>query len=776
MPIIPVVGRKSFKIRSLIIFVYTFLILGSITTVYPFALMFSTSLTSHADHEEYRLIPRYMYDDEAFFLKYLESKNKSEHLDLCKLRYHLEEPYPHKQGDQTVWRKYGRYTEMAGVFEQYDVESPEFKARVGDWIEFVEDVPATYRDSYFHMYIVPGGYTDAAFQQFLKERYPTIEQLKAALPENPDFYCVIYTPFEAYERHAWYPPKDMKNNLWVEFKTQQPPYAVNVMTTLPIYQEALMDKFADVETLNDALGSNFRYFWQVPLPVVEPVGDPIADWDEFVAAEGSMLSHASLKVLDAFDSWSLFLSNKYGDIEQYNAAYGSSFEKIRDVTPPETIPGEGLAREDWIEYYEKVAPPETISMDDEADTLYRAFVKGKYGDVATYNETFAASISSFDEVACPRRRPRSTPGAEWVAFMRRKMPMRYVTLDTRLAEPAFVEYAKAKYTTITRFNNAYGSKLTSWDEVTLSERMPESALELSVWQDFYETKLPLEAVVMDTADVRYANFLAEKYGDVDKLNETYGTGFRTIASVEPPWREVDYWDVKTRKGDLFRNFLTRNYVYVIKRVFLQGRPILNTFILVTLTVLAQITINPLAAYALSRYKLSYSSKVLIFMLATMAFPAQVTMIPNFLMIKRLGLMNTFGALILPGLANGYYVFLLKGFFDSLPQELYEAASIDGASEFKMFYMITLPLSLPVLSVIALYAFGMAYGSFLWALTTCQDKSMWTLMVFLQQFQLDTGAVPYVMMAALILAAIPTIVVFLSAQKVLMRGIVVPTMK
>ena len=96
------------------------------------------------------------------------------------------------------------------------------------------------------------------------------------------------------------------------------------------------------------------------------------------------------------------------------------------------------------------------------------------------------------------------------------------------------------------------------------------------------------------------------------------------------------------------------------------------------------TVNPLAAYALSRYRLSYTPKVLIFMLATMAFPAEVAMIPNFLLIKQLGLLNTFAALILPGLASGYFIFLLKGFFDSLPAELYEAASIDGASELRMF--------------------------------------------------------------------------------------------
>jgi multiple sugar transport system permease protein len=120
--------------------------------------------------------------------------------------------------------------------------------------------------------------------------------------------------------------------------------------------------------------------------------------------------------------------------------------------------------------------------------------------------------------------------------------------------------------------------------------------------------------------------------------------------------------------------------------------------------------------------------------------------------------------------------MLKGFFDSLPQELYEAASMNGASEPRMFWTITVPLSMPVLAVIALFAFGTAYGSFLWALTVCQDPRMWTLMVFLQQFQVAATGAPYLVMASLVIAAIPTTVVFLSAQKVLMRGIVVPVEK
>jgi multiple sugar transport system permease protein len=144
------------------------------------------------------------------------------------------------------------------------------------------------------------------------------------------------------------------------------------------------------------------------------------------------------------------------------------------------------------------------------------------------------------------------------------------------------------------------------------------------------------------------------------------------------------------------------------------------------------------------------------------------------MLRQLGLLNTFAALVIPAAAHGYSIFLLKGFFDSLPRELYESASMDGAGELRTFFQITLPMSAPILAVIALGAFTAAYGAFMFALLVCQDQSMWTLMVHIYQLQQDFGTP--VIFAALVLAAIPTLLVFIFCQKIIMRGIVVPVEK
>ena len=196
--------------------------------------------------------------------------------------------------------------------------------------------------------------------------------------------------------------------------------------------------------------------------------------------------------------------------------------------------------------------------------------------------------------------------------------------------------------------------------------------------------------------------------------------------------------------------------------------------LVACTILITLTINPIAAYALSRFKLPQTYKILLFCLATMAFPAEVSAIQNFLLLKQFHLLNTYWALFLPGAANGFSIFLLKGFFDSLPQELYEAAELDGAGEFQMYRRICYAMSKPVLAVIALGAFTGAYGSFMWALIVCQNPKMWTLMVWLQQM---SGWAPMSMVyASLVLAAIPTLLVFIFCQNIIMRGIILPMEK
>lgn len=232
--------------------------------------------------------------------------------------------------------------------------------------------------------------------------------------------------------------------------------------------------------------------------------------------------------------------------------------------------------------------------------------------------------------------------------------------------------------------------------------------------------------------------------------------------------------MQENKGKIKWEFVKRNYAMVLDQMLNDARSLRNTLIYCFLSILVAITVNPLAAYALSRFKPRLSYQLIMLFMLTMAFPAMVMGIPNFLMLKKLNLLNTFWALILPAAADGYFIFLLKGFFDSLPKELYESAQLDGAGEFRLFWQFTLYLSKPILAVIALGAFNAAYRNFLFAFIICQDQSMWTLMVHI--YQLMQRASLNVGYAALVIAAIPTLAIFIFFQNIIIKGIVVPMEK
>ena len=236
-----------------------------------------------------------------------------------------------------------------------------------------------------------------------------------------------------------------------------------------------------------------------------------------------------------------------------------------------------------------------------------------------------------------------------------------------------------------------------------------------------------------------------------------------IQFVEHGWRD-------------FLDSCCANYRLVGDYLFVRGRAFANTLLLVLLSVLASLTVNPLAAYALSRFRLRATEQILLFLLATMAFPAAVTAIPGFLLIRDLGLLNTFAALVLPTVASGMSIFILKGFFDALPRELYEAASIDGASEWTVFRRITLPMTTPILAVNALNSFVHAYSSWEWAFLVCQKESHWTLAVWMYQMSQVFAHQPWCVMAGFVLISIPTAAVFLLCQRIILRGIVLPSMK
>lgn len=419
------------------------------------------------------------------------------------------------------------------------------------------------------------------------------------------------------------------------------------------------------------------------------------------------------------------------------------------------------------------------------------YLKSQYSkDVDAYNKEHSTAYASWSEVHLPRRYPKDAPQKvrdDWSMFVRGILNLLWIRADDS-ATADYRGFLNAKYATVQALNKIYGTGYASFADVPIVAEPPTGGIQLSDWTAFVQgwrdpqvadkTKamhqLKLDAISLDTLDFRFRDHLQATYTTVATANAKLGTTWVTWMDATPAQEDYHYTSFMARHRELKWEYATRNYVSVIDFIVLHGRAILNTTIYCGLAILMALIINPLAAYALSRYKPPSAYKVLLFLMLTMAFPPLVTMIPQFLMLREFGFLNTFAALVLPGMANGYSIFLLKGFFDSLPQELYESAEIDGAGEFRIFWTITMSLSTPILAVIALNAFNLAYSNFMMALLICQDQDMWTLMPWL--FQLQQHAGQGVIFASLLIAAVPTFFIFVFCQNIIMRGIVIPVEK
>lgn len=417
----------------------------------------------------------------------------------------------------------------------------------------------------------------------------------------------------------------------------------------------------------------------------------------------------------------------------------------------------------------------------------RIFLLPQYsGDIAVYNREHGTGYASYTDVHLPRTWAENKTAKEkedWERFVRETLALAWIRAAPDAA-PAYREFLELKYGSIATLNKYYTGRYRSFDEVPLIDDPPLSGVALSDWDMFVngwkdpDTKklcqLPVGALRIHSLEFMFRDWLKQRHGTLAAINLQFGAQYRDFMEIGLPQREMHTAWFMEHKNFLKREFVVRNYIAVAEFILLHGRGVLNTVIYCGLAVLCALLVNPLAAYALSRYKMPSSYKILLLLMATMAFPPMVTGIQNFLMLKRLGLLNTYAALILPGVANGYAIFLLKGFFDAQPRELYESASLDGAGEWTIFWQIAMSLSKPILAVIALSAFTAAYANFMFAFITCQDERMWTLMVWLYQLQQMSGQ--GVMYASLIIAAIPTLVIFVFCQNVIMRGIVVPSEK
>lgn len=201
-----------------------------------------------------------------------------------------------------------------------------------------------------------------------------------------------------------------------------------------------------------------------------------------------------------------------------------------------------------------------------------------------------------------------------------------------------------------------------------------------------------------------------------------------------------------------------------------ARYMANTLFIATCTTAGMLVTSSLAAYAFAQLNFFGKNVVFVGMLATMMIPFEVTMIPDFLVIKQLGWYNTYWAQIVPWTASVFSIFLLRQYFSGLPKDLWEAAELDGSGHLSYLAKIVVPLSTPALTTAGLFSFLGSWNSFVWPLIVTKDDSMRPIQVGLSYFIQEQGVVWHLLMAGATITIVPVVVVFLFVQRQFIEGI------
>jgi multiple sugar transport system permease protein len=201
-----------------------------------------------------------------------------------------------------------------------------------------------------------------------------------------------------------------------------------------------------------------------------------------------------------------------------------------------------------------------------------------------------------------------------------------------------------------------------------------------------------------------------------------------------------------------------------------GQVILNSVLIAVVSTVFQLVTSSMAAYVFARMPFRGRGAIFVLYLATLMIPFQVLIVPLFVEMKSLGLINTYVGAILPTIASAFGVFLLRQAISTVPYELDQAATLDGAGHFRVFFQIVLPLVRPALATLAVFGFLNTWNSFLWPLIILRDPAMQTLPVALSSLQGQFSTQWDVLMAGSVVSIIPMFALYVFAQKYIVQGV------
>jgi multiple sugar transport system permease protein len=207
-----------------------------------------------------------------------------------------------------------------------------------------------------------------------------------------------------------------------------------------------------------------------------------------------------------------------------------------------------------------------------------------------------------------------------------------------------------------------------------------------------------------------------------------------------------------------------------------GRYLVNSAAIAFSVTAISLLINSMAGYAFAKLRFRGRERLFRFLSAGLVIPVQVAMLPLFLLMKQLGLINTYGGVIIPALASIFGIFLIRQYALSIPDALLDAARIDGAGEGRLFFSIVLPVIMPILATMAIWTFLTTWNDFMWPLIVLSDDSRYTLPVALANLSGEHVQDTELMMAGSVLTVLPVLVVFIFLQRFYIAGVMMGSLK
>lgn len=218
-----------------------------------------------------------------------------------------------------------------------------------------------------------------------------------------------------------------------------------------------------------------------------------------------------------------------------------------------------------------------------------------------------------------------------------------------------------------------------------------------------------------------------------------------------------------------------NYRYVLDQTpFLRWFG--NSLLIATITTTSVVFFDSLAGYTLAKYRFPGRQGIFLLILSTLMVPTELLVIPWYVMSIRFHWANTYWGIMFPGVIDAFGIFLMRQFFQTVPDELLDAARIDGVSEFGLYWRVALPLVKPALAALAIFTFLGNWNAYLWPLIVIQSPNMQTLPVGVALFSSEAGSQYYYIMAAASMATVPVLIVFAIFQRQIIRGIALTGLK